>query len=97
MSVVQLNVVRQAADVAGVPYQTWMKQVLSKEAIATVLSLRDQIIPPTINLDEPDPACDLDYVPHVARPGRIDVALSKSMGFGGHNASLILKRYTAFE
>ncbi len=63
------------------------------EAIATILCLRDQIIPPTINLDEPDPLCDLDYIPHHARAGSIQFALSNSMGFGGHNASLIFRRY----
>lgn len=64
------------------------------EAVATILTLRDQIIPPTINLDQPDPLCDLDYVPHVARPARIDVALSNSFGFGGINAVIALRRWT---
>ncbi len=63
------------------------------EAGITVLALRDQIAPPTINLDEPDPDCDLDYVPHRSRPMRIEHALSNSFGFGGTNGCLIFKRW----
>jgi 3-oxoacyl-[acyl-carrier-protein] synthase II len=63
------------------------------EAGITVLALRDQIAPPTVNLDLPDPECDLDYVPHKARPMKIDYALSNSFGFGGTNGCLIFKRY----
>jgi 3-oxoacyl-[acyl-carrier-protein] synthase II len=59
------------------------------EAIFTVLSIRDQIAPPTINLDNPDTGCDLDYVPHTAREMKIDVAISNSFGFGGTNGSLV--------
>jgi 3-oxoacyl-[acyl-carrier-protein] synthase II len=62
------------------------------EAIFTVLALRDQVAPPTINLDNPDPECDLDYVPHQARALRIDVAMSNSFGFGGTNGTLVFKR-----
>lgn len=62
------------------------------EAIFTVLAIRDQVAPPTINLDNPDPECDLDYVPNVARPMKIDVALSNSFGFGGTNGSLVFRR-----
>jgi 3-oxoacyl-[acyl-carrier-protein] synthase II len=62
------------------------------EAIFTVLAIRDQIAPPTINLDNPDPKCDLDYVPNVARSMKIDVALSNSFGFGGTNGSVVFKR-----
>lgn len=62
------------------------------EAIFSVLAIRDNIAPPTINLDNPDPACRLDYVPHHARPMKIDVALSNSFGFGGTNGTLIFKR-----
>ena len=62
------------------------------EALLTVLAIRDQVAPPTINLDHPDPQCDLDYVPNVARPMRIDVALSNSFGFGGTNGSLVFRR-----
>jgi len=65
------------------------------EAITCVLAVRDQILPPTINYEHPDPQCDLDYVPNVARPCRVDVALSNSFGFGGHNDCLILKRPAA--
>lgn len=62
------------------------------EAIFTLLALRDQIAPPTINLDNPDPDCDLDYVPHIARTHPIRIALSNSFGFGGTNASVIFKK-----
>ncbi|MEO5363195.1 MAG: beta-ketoacyl-ACP synthase II [Magnetococcus sp. DMHC-8] len=62
------------------------------EAIFTALSLYHQVIPPTINLDTPDPLCDLDYVPHTARACRLEYAMSNSFGFGGTNASLLLKR-----
>ena len=64
------------------------------EAGITVLAIRDQIAPPTINYEFPDPECDLDYVPNYARPMRIDYALSNSFGFGGTNGCLIFKRYT---
>jgi len=64
------------------------------EAGISVLALRDQILPPTINQEKPDPACDLDYVPNVARKATIDYALSNSFGFGGTNAALIFKRWT---
>ncbi len=63
------------------------------EAGITVLALRDQIAPPTINYEFPDPACDLDYVPNQARPMKIDYALSNSFGFGGTNGCLIFKRF----
>jgi 3-oxoacyl-[acyl-carrier-protein] synthase II len=59
----------------------------------TALAVRDQVAPPTINLDEPDPACDLDYAPNVKRPMKIEYALSNSFGFGGTNGTLLLKRY----
>ena len=62
------------------------------EAIFTTLALRDQVAPPTINLDEPGEGCDLDYVPHTARSMRIDHALSNSFGFGGTNATLVFGR-----
>jgi 3-oxoacyl-[acyl-carrier-protein] synthase II len=64
------------------------------ETGVTALAIRDQIAPPTINYEYPDPECDLDYVPNHARPMRIDCALSNSFGFGGTNGCLILKRYT---
>ena len=64
------------------------------EAGISVLALRDQILPPTINLDTPDPECDLDYVPNVARKASVEYALSNSFGFGGTNAALIFKRWS---
>jgi 3-oxoacyl-[acyl-carrier-protein] synthase II len=63
------------------------------EAGITVLAIRDQIAPPTINYENPDPLCDLDYVPNQARPMKIEYALSNSFGFGGTNGCLIFKRY----
>jgi 3-oxoacyl-[acyl-carrier-protein] synthase II len=64
------------------------------EAGFSVLAIRDQIAPPTINYEVPDPECDLDYVPNKARPMRIEYALSNSFGFGGTNGCLIFKRFT---
>jgi 3-oxoacyl-[acyl-carrier-protein] synthase II len=66
----------------------------STEAIFTVLSIRDGILPPTINYEEPDPQCDLDYVPNVARHASVDVAISNAFGFGGTNATLVFQKYT---
>lgn len=63
------------------------------EAIVSVLAIDKQIAPPTINLEFPDPECDLDYVPNVARPMKIDAAMSNGFGFGGHNATLIFTKY----
>jgi 3-oxoacyl-[acyl-carrier-protein] synthase II len=63
------------------------------EAGISVLALRHQLIPPTINLDHPDEGCDLDYVPHTKRPAAITYALSNSFGFGGTNAALLFKKY----
>ncbi|MED3843544.1 beta-ketoacyl-[acyl-carrier-protein] synthase family protein, partial [Geobacillus stearothermophilus] len=63
------------------------------EAIFSVLAIRDGIIPPTINYETPDPECDLDYVPNEARKQDVRVVLSNSFGFGGHNATLIFKKY----
>jgi len=63
------------------------------EAGVSVLALRDQILPPTINQETPDPACDLDYVPNHARKAEVTYALSNSFGFGGTNASLLFKRW----
>lgn len=65
------------------------------ETIASAFALRDQILPPTINLENPDPECDLDYVPNQARKSEVQVALTNTFGFGGHNATIILKRYEA--
>jgi 3-oxoacyl-[acyl-carrier-protein] synthase II len=64
------------------------------EAGITILALRDQMLPPTINLEQPDVGCDLDYVPNHARKASLTVALSNSFGFGGTNGSLIFKRWT---
>jgi 3-oxoacyl-[acyl-carrier-protein] synthase II len=61
------------------------------EAAACVLALDRGLLPPTINLDNPDPECDLDYVPNKARKADIKVAVSNSFGFGGHNATLVIK------
>lgn len=63
------------------------------EAIACVKTIETGIVHPTINLTNPDPLCDLDYTPHKAVEAKVDVALSNSLGFGGHNAALIIKRY----
>ena len=62
------------------------------EAVFTILALRDQIIPPTINLENPDPACDLDYTPNTARDATLECALSNSFGFGGTNGTVVFKR-----
>jgi 3-oxoacyl-[acyl-carrier-protein] synthase II len=64
------------------------------EAGISVLALRDQVLPPTINLDSPDPECDLDYVPNIARKADVEYALSNSFGFGGTNAALIFSRWS---
>jgi 3-oxoacyl-[acyl-carrier-protein] synthase II len=64
------------------------------EAGITILALKDQVLPPTINMENPDPECDLDYVPNQARKARLNVALSNSFGFGGTNGSLIFRRWT---
>ncbi|MEP7082582.1 MAG: beta-ketoacyl-ACP synthase II [Chloroflexota bacterium] len=63
------------------------------EAIASIKAIQSGILPPTINLENPDPECDLDYVPNEARRAEVDVAMSNSFGFGGHNATLVLRRY----
>jgi 3-oxoacyl-[acyl-carrier-protein] synthase II len=63
------------------------------EAVLTVLSIKNQIAPPTINMDNQDPDCDLDYVPNTARNMKIDIAMSNSFGFGGTNGSLVFKRF----
>ena len=63
------------------------------EAIFTVLTIRDDIIPPTINYDTPDPECDLDYVPNTARKAQVNTALSNSFGFGGVNATLVFRKF----
>jgi 3-oxoacyl-[acyl-carrier-protein] synthase II len=65
------------------------------EAGISVLAVYHQVAPPTVNLDCPDPQCDLDYVPHHARRMNVEYALSNSFGFGGTNAALLFKRYEA--
>jgi 3-oxoacyl-[acyl-carrier-protein] synthase II len=66
----------------------------STEAIFVILAIRDGIVPPTINYDEPDPECDLDYVPNVARRQSLDTVMSNAFGFGGTNATLIFRKFT---
>jgi 3-oxoacyl-[acyl-carrier-protein] synthase II len=65
------------------------------EAIFTVLALKEGILPPTINLENPDPECDLDYVPNEARKQQVNAAISNSLGFGGHNATIAFRKYDA--
>ena len=63
------------------------------EAVICIKAINENIIPPTINLDNPDPACDLDYVPHVAREKKVNVAMSNSFAFGGQNSVLIFRKF----
>ncbi|GJM74926.1 hypothetical protein HMSSN036_71420 [Paenibacillus macerans] len=65
------------------------------EGVICGLTLKHGVIPPTINLEHPDPECDLDYVPNVARKADVRVAMSNSFGFGGHNATIIMKKLEA--
>lgn len=62
------------------------------EAVACVLAIRESMVPPTLGLTEPDPDCDLDYVPLTARQMDVEMAMSNSLGFGGHNATIVLKK-----
>jgi 3-oxoacyl-[acyl-carrier-protein] synthase II len=64
------------------------------EAIFCTLAIRDGVLPPTINQETPDPQCDLDYIPNEAREADVEIAVSNSFGFGGHNASIVLRRFT---
>jgi 3-oxoacyl-[acyl-carrier-protein] synthase II len=64
------------------------------EALICLLAMREGVLPPTINYDEADPDCDLDYVPNRARKAEFDYAMSNSFGFGGHNVTLVLKSYS---
>lgn len=66
----------------------------STEAIVSIEAMRHGYIPPTLNLKNPDPGCDLDYVPLKGRDGKLEYVLSNSMGFGGHNSSLLFKRWS---
>jgi 3-oxoacyl-[acyl-carrier-protein] synthase II len=63
------------------------------ELIASILAINNNVVPPTINYEYPDPECDLDYVPNTARETSVNVVLSNSLGFGGHNATLVVKRF----
>jgi 3-oxoacyl-[acyl-carrier-protein] synthase II len=63
------------------------------ELVASALAIEKGVLPPTINLEHPDPECDLDYIPNVAREASVDRVMSNSFGFGGHNASLLICRY----
>ena len=63
------------------------------EAIISTLAIRDQYIPATINLENPDPECDLDYVPNKGRSGTVNAVMSNSLGFGGHNGILVIKKF----
>lgn len=65
------------------------------ESVIAIKSIDSSIIPPTINYETPDPDCDLDYVPNEARERNVSVVLSNSLGFGGHNVSLVFKKYKA--
>jgi 3-oxoacyl-[acyl-carrier-protein] synthase II len=65
------------------------------ESVATIMALKDGILPPTINLDHPDEGFDLDFVPKVAKARSIDVAINNTFGFGGHNVSLVFRRWTS--
>ena len=60
------------------------------ELIFCLLAIRDRVIPPTVNLENPDPVCDLDYTPNQAKPRSVSIAMSNSFGFGGHNGSLVI-------
>ena len=64
------------------------------EAVFTALAVANQVAPPTINLENPDPECDLDYVPLTARDMKINAAISNSFGFGGTNGTIVFRRYT---
>jgi 3-oxoacyl-[acyl-carrier-protein] synthase II len=63
------------------------------ELIFCVLAMRDKKLPPTINYENPDPQCDLDYVPNKSQDNDVSIALSNAFGFGGHNCTIIVKRY----
>lgn len=62
------------------------------ESVASLKAIQDGVLPPTINLQDPDPECDLDYVPNEARDAKVDVVLSNNLGFGGQNAAIVFRR-----
>ena len=64
------------------------------ESVFCLLAIRDNMVPPTINYETPDPECDLDYIPNEARPADVKIAMNHAFGFGGHNAVLIFKEFT---
>ena len=85
-------------DAPGIPLSAIAAALLARgtvgiEAIVSILALREGVLPPTINYSTPDPECDLDYTPNTARDIQVEYALSNNLGFGGHNASLIFKRF----
>ncbi|HBZ97459.1 MAG TPA: beta-ketoacyl-[acyl-carrier-protein] synthase II, partial [Phycisphaerales bacterium] len=92
---------RVFGDLAGEIPMTSIKSMMGHlicaagavEFITCLMILRDQMIPPTINLDEPDPELDLDYVPNVKREAAVDTCLSNSFGFGGQNDTLVVSRF----
>ena len=63
------------------------------EAIFTIFALKNSVLPPTINYESPDPECDLDYIPNEARRERVEIGVSNSFGFGGHNACVVFRRW----
>jgi 3-oxoacyl-(acyl-carrier-protein) synthase len=63
------------------------------ESVFCTLAIRDQVMPPTINYETPDPNCDLDYIPNKPREGRVEVCVNNAFGFGGHNAVLVIKKF----
>ena len=65
------------------------------EMIASLLAIKHNKVPPTINYTTPDPECDLDYVPNKMQDAKVDIIMSNSLGFGGHNAIILAKRYTS--
>ena len=87
----------RAKDIAVVSTKSMTGHLLGGaggiEAVFTALALRDQFAPPTIHYEQPDPECDLDYVPNVGREMKMEYALSNSLGFGGHNACLAFKKW----
>lgn len=89
----------QAKDVAISSVKSMLGHLIAAagavELITCVLAIRDQILPPTMNLDTPDPECDLDYVPNAARQAMVDICMSNSFGFGGQNDTLVVRRYEA--